>query len=98
MGGRRAAGGFSVRAGRARPRSLGVTGRTRDVVLVLVLAATASLMSWQNGGRVGAALDVRGPSPGGYDDIWFDADTRDLHRRITFDNYQQTHTARHPLV
>jgi hypothetical protein len=75
-----------------------VRDRTRDFAVVALLAVAASTLSWVNSGRVAAALDVRGPSPGGYDDIWFDADTRDLHRHLTFDNYQQTHTVRHPLL
>lgn len=75
-----------------------MSSRLRDVTLVVMLAAVAAAVSWHHAIRVDEALDVQGPSPGGHDDVWFDADVRDLHRRLTFDNYQQSHTIRHPLI
>lgn len=75
-----------------------MSSRKLDVLIVGLLALGAALGSWQGSALAGAALDVRGRSAGGYDDIWFDADVSDLHQRLTTGNYEQNHTVRHPLV
>lgn len=69
-----------------------------DALVIAVLAAAAGAMSWYASGRLNTALEVRGPSDGGYDDIWFDADSRDVYRKLTWQNFEQNQTLRHPLI
>lgn len=70
---------------------------SRQWLVAAALAVTAGIASWTASAHVVAATGHENAS-GGFDDIWFDADTASTLSRLTVGGHEQDYTIRHPLV